>query len=513
MNRQRNILCFTSTILWGMLAHAYAFFNNNLSHDVLNAFVTTSIEEALKIEAGRFFVPLYRLLFRGPVVLPWLIGILGLLWTALAVLLVVKIFEIKSKCMIIATAGIMVTNISYIAQIATYSHEFDCNALSILLSIVAVYIWRRGAEWKNIIIGSGCLFFSIGLYQANVSVTLTLMVCVSIMDLFNEKDIHEVVTTGLKGIVMTFLSGILYAICTKIVFSITGLTPLARTDIFNYTGEDNIIVFYLKLIIPAMLNLGNQIAHPAYPQLLLIICILILLIVLAAFAVIVCKKKQFSFARICWIIVLIVSLPFAIQSVFFLARGEAVHDLMAYAVCFFYVIILMFASWIDENSVVSPQCGRYAKVGCYVLVFFIIWQNIFLANTAYIKKEIEAKATFSTMTRVVGMMEAQEEYIVGQTTIAFIGRAQVYDEIAAFDKVNEITGLWSNHAIPGDASLEHYNVYKAYFDYVLNYPIVFCDDKTHEELKVNEEVWDMPMFPEEGCMKMIGDVFVIRMGY
>ncbi|MBR4889050.1 MAG: hypothetical protein IKU17_07885, partial [Clostridia bacterium] len=96
--------CFVSVFAFGLIAHAYGFLHNNLSHDVLNAFVATQTEENWKIELGRFFVPIYRAIFRGPLSLPWLIGILGLLWQAIAVFFFVRIFNIRSKFLILLTA-------------------------------------------------------------------------------------------------------------------------------------------------------------------------------------------------------------------------------------------------------------------------------------------------------------------------------------------------------------------------------------------------------------------------
>lgn len=126
--------CLATTFLWGLVAHAYGFLHNNLSHDVLNAFVAMTTEEIWKIELGRFFVPVYRYLFRGAVSLPWLIGLVGLFWTSLAVFFTIQLLDVKKKPVIALIAGIMASNITYISQIATYVYEFDFNALALLLA-------------------------------------------------------------------------------------------------------------------------------------------------------------------------------------------------------------------------------------------------------------------------------------------------------------------------------------------------------------------------------------------
>lgn len=41
---RRLILCLLSVLCWGLIAHSYGFFNCNFSHDSLNAFYATPLE-------------------------------------------------------------------------------------------------------------------------------------------------------------------------------------------------------------------------------------------------------------------------------------------------------------------------------------------------------------------------------------------------------------------------------------------------------------------------------------
>ena len=72
-----------SALIWGLAAHAYAFFHDFFSHDALNAMVATPVEEHWKIELGRFLFPLYRTIIRNSLALPWIIGLFTILWAAL----------------------------------------------------------------------------------------------------------------------------------------------------------------------------------------------------------------------------------------------------------------------------------------------------------------------------------------------------------------------------------------------------------------------------------------------
>ena len=495
--------CFATVLFWGLLAHGYGFLHSNLSHDVLNAFAATNVEEAWKIELGRFFVPLYRSIFRGPILLPWLIGILGLMWTAIAVFLVVKIFDIRSKVLIALIAGITTTNISYIAQIATYLYEFDFNALALMLSVLAVFLWNRNQGILSIILGGICVMASIAIYQAYFAVTVTLIVWKCILDLFCGKEIRTVLIHGSKGILLLLLG--------KLVYDITQIQPQSRTDVFSAAGE-NPFQFYLGLIIPAIRHLLIRICPEAYGRGIFVIflCVIVALITLSAIRISIIKK--FRFTKILVLLLLLVLLPFAMTCVFILAKGMGGHDLMNYVFCFFYIFVIQFAFRICKQDMLPNTKSRILRAAACVLIGVILWNNVVLSNTAYMKKEMEANATLSTMTRVVSLMEQHEEYTPGETKVAFIGVAENTNTLFGMERVSTIIGLESNSSISRDASLYFYNAYKAYFEYVLQYPILFCADDIHAELKEDPRVEALPTFPQKGCMEMIDEVFVIKMG-
>ena len=142
----------------------------------------------------------------------------------------------------------------------------------------------------------------------------------------------------------------------------------------------------------------------------------------------------------------------------------------------------------------------------------MLWQNVVLANTAYVKKELEADAALSRMTRVVTMLEQRDDYVYEETTVAFVGADNTAGTIPGMEKVRYITGLDSDNTIPRDTSRYYYNAYEAYFKYVLDYPIKLCSDELHDSLKVDPQVQEMPAFPSDGCMKTVNGVLVIKMG-
>ena len=62
------------TYLWGLVANAYCFFDNSVSHDSLLEFNSALYGNNCKLELGRFMVLKYKDIFRIDVMSSWFIG-------------------------------------------------------------------------------------------------------------------------------------------------------------------------------------------------------------------------------------------------------------------------------------------------------------------------------------------------------------------------------------------------------------------------------------------------------
>lgn len=499
------------TFIWGLLAHAYAFFNSNFSHDCLNSMMGGAIEEKWKVELGRYFVPVYRAILRGNITLPWVIGVLGLLWTGFAVCLTIKLFDIKKKVVIVLIAGVMVTNITYISQIATYLYEFDFDAFALLMAVAAVYVWKKWNGQRGIIVGSIFIMMSIGIYQAYFAVALTLVICVCLKELFDETTIREIVLNGIKAIAMFLCGGTLYFITGKIIYRMMNLVQQSRTDVFDFSEIGNPIKYYVVLLLKTLIDLPKRLLHAAYPTGIIYTIVIVMICIISILLIYTFTHKKMESTRVIIIFMLLAALALSMNSIHFLSRGEA-HDLMIYSVWLFYVIVLLYTQWFSEEKSITSKWRKIPQIIACILVAIVLWQNIIISNTAYLKKDLEAKSTLATMTRVVAMMEEQEGYEYGETVIAFVGANHVYGNIDKFDRVRNITGLRANNALSSDSVTPRYNTYRSYLTNVLNYPINIVEEEKRIELKENVIVKNMPSFPEKGCMMLIDDILVVKMG-
>ena len=187
---RRFLFCLLLTFIWGLIAHAYVFFQDSFSHDSLNALYSNNIESIWKIQLGRILVPIYRALTRGAFTLPWLVGCLALLWIGISAYFVIRIFSIRSKPLIALIVGILATNLTVSSNAASYIHDFDVDMFALLMSTVAAYLWKQNT-WQYLLLGTIALTASLCLYQSYVSVTIALIMIVSIFALLNKKALQR----------------------------------------------------------------------------------------------------------------------------------------------------------------------------------------------------------------------------------------------------------------------------------------------------------------------------------
>lgn len=500
--------CFIYTFILGLIAHGYGFTNLLISHDSLNSFSIAN--QWPKAGLGRIFYVFYITLTRGRIVLPWMIGVLTLCWISLAVYLIVRIFQTEDKWFVMVVAGICVTNPSVYATAATYMHDLDANAFALFLAVFAVVLWRKSKlcsdrKKKVILLTIAAIILSItlGIYQSYISVTITLIILLSIYDLLNKEKGARVLSVGLTGIAMLGATAVLYLVELKVFSKLTGISAM-NSDYYNSLGNMSSVLsgnVFAKIVdtYKSFFTAYKNFIHTSDPEPLFLMVLFILAVGILYIGVLGLMKMHWTERAI--FILLGLLMPFGMNISSFLSNGMF-HVLMQYAVWFFYLTALVLLFWFLGEKSISEKIKKIFFPVIMLCLFLIIIENIQTANTIYVKKNLEAQSTLSYMTRVADKMEEQKEYIPGETPVVFIGEYAVGVERAGFEKYEVIVGAGSKSPITYEST------YKKYFRYVLG-RVIEVEDSS--QLKTDERVLKMPVFPKEGSISMIGDVLVVKL--
>ena len=508
-DRRRMNVCLVSVLFWGLAAHAYVFFHNTFSHDSLTEFNAAVYGNDWKMQLGRVFVPAYRFLFRGDLNLPWLIGVLSLIFLYWAVYMTVRIFHIHKNMIMFMLGGIYCANLTVSATAATYINDLDSNMMALLLAVLAVFLWKKLKH--GYLFGMVPVCLSLGLYQSYISTTITLILLSMVLKLLKGGAFREVVRKGFLAVGMLIGGGLLYLLAMKGMLllspvelktdnynSVTGFLSLHFSELPALIGKD-----YLRTIYRIVATTS------AYPKWMIIGAhVVMLLLGGISFGIAVSDPKVGVKERILAVMLLLL-VPIAMNVSYILSGGMS-HELMHFAFNLIYVFLLLLADRIEWNrQIFRIRMKKLSAAVIVLMTMMILWGNVRLANTLYLKKNMEYDANLAFFTGVMDRMEQTPGYSSGGTPVVFVELPVILLEDApGFENVNAIAGMWKNYVPNGTDPWS----YQAYFKYVLLNPAMMAEQAVWSRMQDDPRVLAMPVYPAEGSVAMIDDVLVVRFG-
>lgn len=455
------------TFLWGLLAHGFTFFNTNFSHDELTL-VYQRGDFDFEISIGRFMQPVYMGLFRGTLLSPWLIGALSLAMLALAVYLIIRMFDVRSTRTILVVSGLLATNMALTLAFATYRASVDIFVCALLFATVSVYLWRRYRY--GFLPAILTMTISLGLYSAYATSAVTLVLLCLLVSLWNGEAVRKVVRDGALAVLMLLASGALYLLLSRVVANAAGVTlndavNTSITSIGDYAGYSVMQLLRETYLFPftfvwSRLSMGNWLIRACW------ILLAATPVGLTAYAL---RRHNMRPAAAVLAVVIMLLLPLAVNFAYFLSKGF-VHERMAFA--FFLVPAFaaiavglpLFQRRTDTALADAPEADTEPSVedapkhapdrmrwlsmvtACALLV--MTFANIRFANDVYLKKDLEAQATLSVMTRVMDRIDSIPDYVPGETPVAIYGMPEsLQHKMLGFEPYYDYEGLFATTAV------------------------------------------------------------------
>lgn len=163
---------FCSAVFVGLIVHLFKFTNTLPNLDSLQNFY--SAQNVLA--SGRWFLAVAcapSTLFD----LPWVTGLLSLLWIGFATALIVEIFQIENPFLIVLTGAFMAT-FPAVTEIFFYQYTADGYMFAMLLAALAVHLTRiESRSLPRWLAAVGCITLCCGIYQTYVNFALVFAIC------------------------------------------------------------------------------------------------------------------------------------------------------------------------------------------------------------------------------------------------------------------------------------------------------------------------------------------------
>lgn len=479
---------FFTALLVGLLAHGYAFTNKLVNHDEIESL----FGKGATVTSGRWGLELVKVLFPDWS-MPWIYGAVSLLLMALAVCLMLRLLEIRSRALQMLLAALVISfptltgNFCFMFTAAPYAWAF------LLAVLAAVLFWEK----RPLPAAAGLilLVLALGIYQSYIAVAASLFVLKMMADAMDaRRPAWQIVRDGVMALLWMAAAIAVYYGVTRLVFRITGAefntyvtenvngtVSLPRRVRMAYDNFGYIFTFrnfyvisselarYLHLILAAGTGLG-----------LALLC---------------AKKRSSLHAGL--LLVLLALLPLAICCMFLIMSQQSIHTLVMYS----FTAVYFLTALVLER--LPGAWGRRGGALVGAMLAAVVLSNVYFSNMTYLKLQLQyenAYAFYTVLTARLTSLEGFDE----NSRLAFVGRQETL--LHSFPELD-------TELLQGP-SPDLVNIYSRenLLRYYLGFDVPFASEEECAALAADPAVLAMPVYPYDGSVKKIGDLIVIRLG-
>ena len=492
------LLSFCTTLIGGVLVHLYLLLNNCISPDALaigELYIAGNWERSL----GRWGIGFVDKLRFG-IVNKYLIIIASLVLLALTAVIICKLFDLKSKkCIILVSLLICVS--PCVSETFLYTYCSDSYLFSLFMATLTVVLLKSNNRNMKILSILTCII-SLSLYQAYISVTLTLILMTFIFDLIQNKNWKNELISLLKELMLVAIAMVAYFAITLIVLKIYNLS------FASYKGADSFgimsILSNLVYTIPDSYRacfsylFKNDIIYNSYLKRNVFNIILILLTLFNIIMNI--KKFKINGLNILFVLISLILLPIAINSIAIIMPNTRINLVTGTALQLIYIFILIINFYLFDTN---TKIGKICNVVLIIVLLRIIISFCISDNATYLCREEVYRNYYSTANSIYSLLVNNEDFssdkkVLISDNIRFVSRFKNYANGMIsndFETWDNIDGIWHNYQ---------------FFDRYLGVKLNMCTKEDYYNITEMQEFKDMPSYPSKNCVKTINDIIVVK---
>ena len=493
---------FLSALILGFVTHSYAFLNKFTNHDDLNQMFYASYGAA----SGRWLLPSV-LRLDGNVSMPWLIGVLSLLFLALTACLTVSLLRIRTPLGCGLTAALLV---SFPAVTATFGYMFTASGYFFSLFLAVLAAWaacRRG--WRGSLLGVILLTLSMGIYQAYLPAAAALMAGSLLLEtLDGERSFRQLLGKGARLVLTLGAATAAYLLTAHFAAPSGGLTDYEGIADMGKVSLSQLprLVYYAFRKYRLFFWVNDWNCHIPFLRWGFLLAALGSLSLGAALL----RRRRLGPARTAMALLLAVLYPLAGTFIYVMVPDGYVHIHMLYPmVCILLLplALLEYAAPGEEES----WNGLLPRIMSWILVVtlgFAAYSYWLTDNNAYLKADYAMRQCSAWSNRLIARIEDCEGYEPGMKVV-LVGSNEREEALSPTPELDlaRLVGIYDL----GD--LRTYFTYQHFLRYFLAFtdPVYTGDSEMAALYAQKPEVRAMPLYPRQGSVMTVDGAVVVKL--
>ena len=492
-------VCFWSCVIVGLLAHLYKITNWLPNWDSL----VFRYDSQNMLALGRWFLPVVCS-FSSFYDLPFLNGIIAILFHAFGAVIVCRILKVERKITAFLI-GAVIVSFPTVTSVLMYNYVADGYSIAFFLATLAARFMTK--EKPRYILAAVLIALSTGIYQAYITVSIMLVLIKLIDDLIYH---NMPVSALLKKSVFMMFSGVLgvalYGVILKALLAVFSVGLLDYQGINATASLEGIdLLGSLYVIKETFTNCFFDISEGV--NVYVVLNVMTVLITLAHYIKYIVKNGVHKkIENIFAIVILAVLLIVGAGALAFVNAGVDYHNLMLMGYVVFYLFFLiLYERGNDKNEKIASI--KYWTI--LLTALLIISNQVVISNISYHKAQMAYERSYGVLIRIADRIEQIPE-ADGCEKLLVLGALDNSEDYSV-NLTPDITGITDGYIIRADDETVGQSVLcSALADYCeKDYRFVSGDEK--KKLTDREEVKSMSVWPRDGSVSVIDDTVVIKL--
>jgi len=491
--------CFIAALLVGLFAYLYKITNWLPNWDSL----VFRYDEQNMVSMGRWFLPVVCS-FSSFYDLPFLNGILAIVFHALGAVVICRMFNIEKK-ITASLIGAVIVSFPTVTSVMMYNYVADGYSIAFFISCLAALYMTK--EKPRYLLSAVLIALSVGIYQAYITVTIMLVLLYLIDEMIFKNASFKVIIKKIVSMLLTGILGVaLYGIILKVILGIMSI------ELIDYQGASS-TASLSNFDILASLYVIKETFRKCFFDLsgglnVYVVLNAVVLIFTALYYIIsIIKNKIYKNpANLVMVIILGVMLIFGAGALAFVNPSVDYHNLMLMGYAMFYLLFLI----IYERGEKTNERRNAVKCWSVLLIAFIIIANqVVIANVSYHKAQIAYEKSYGVLVRIADRIEQTPEN-ENCDKILVVGALDNSDAYSV-NLTPDITGITDGYIIRKDDEIVGQSVLASALNDYCGKNFKFLSGEEKKYLIQSEEVQAMEVWPSKNCVAVIDDTIVIKL--